>query len=322
MQPRALDGIGFLSATSTEAMVVGLRELGYVPSGRPDRVHVRGGDTLRGEIVPEEWMSLGAHLDASFGDGAWLFVSPESVSVTGPNRSLASAQDLLSDLVRLGFGCGACEVFRDEWEMLADFEPPGALGAPLGFAAFFQGEGHRALVSRRWLEHGPWRVLRGNGDTTLVQFHDLETSPEEAWIQAQPGHRWLMGRSSRARGHIPHSSLAKGRAQKALANSRAMYVHADRTLRIVVHGRDVPHEEMLFACHAREYGLPDAEKIDAVRYIFLEERAARAHLPDLWLRELECWTFDSDGEEIRIDEDFHLEPPPKPEWVQKLERGD
>ena len=32
-------------------------------------------------------------------------------------------------------------------------------------------------------------------------------------------------------------------------------------------------------------------------------------------------SLDEAGDEIRIDEDFHLEPPPKPEWVQNLERN-
>ena len=123
------------------------------------------------------------------------------------------------------------------------------------------------------------------------------------------------------RGQIPNTVFDQQEVPRALAAARAMYVHADRTLRIVVQGREVTHEEMLFACHARQYGLPDTGPIDAVRYVFLEERAARAHLPDLWLRELECWTLDGAGDEVRIDEDFQLGPPPKPEWVLKLEAG-
>jgi hypothetical protein len=58
----------------------------------------------------------------------------------------------------------------------------------LGWGCLFRGDGHQRLVSRRWLDHGPWQVLRGSGDTSLVLFHDLAADPSTALKQARPGH--------------------------------------------------------------------------------------------------------------------------------------
>jgi hypothetical protein len=41
-------------------------------------------------------------------------------------------------------------------------------------------------LSPRWLDFGPWRVIRRPNDTTWIQFHD--TDPAEAYEQAKVGH--------------------------------------------------------------------------------------------------------------------------------------
>jgi hypothetical protein len=42
--------------------------------------------------------------------------------------------------------------------------------------------------------------------------------------------------------------------------------------------------------------------------VFIQESEARQNLYELWLREIECWTY-LDGVETRIDEDYSPPPP-------------
>lgn len=58
-----------------------------------------------------------------------------------------------------------------------------------GWGCAFKGDGHRNLVSRRWLEHGPWQLVRGANDVSLVLFHDLNADPATALEQAKPSHQ-------------------------------------------------------------------------------------------------------------------------------------
>src|SRR5690606_11851077 len=59
-----------------------------------------------------------------------------------------------------------------EWDDLAYVAPSFAdMHYPHGWACAFKGPGHDRLVSRRWLEHGPWRLIRDNeNDVSFVQF--------------------------------------------------------------------------------------------------------------------------------------------------------
>jgi hypothetical protein len=56
-----------------------------------------------------------------------------------------------------------------------------------------------------------------------------------------------------------------------------------------------------------------------VAYVFVDEADARAHLHELWLRELECWLVDDKGKR-RLDLDYHPVPNP-PGWVKRLDAG-
>jgi hypothetical protein len=74
---------------------------------------------------------------------------------------------------------------------------------------------------------------------------------------------------------------------------------------------------MLEACFVRRARRADPDKpIERVAFVFLETAAARAHLHELWLRELECWTVE-DGDKRRLDLDYKPAPSP-PEWVASL----
>jgi hypothetical protein len=181
-----------------------------------------------------------------------------------------------------------------------------------GWGCLFAGErGHEQFVSRRWLEHGPWLLHRFPGDVSLIQFHDLDADSETALAQALVGHRRLGDHQTGGylrTGYVPNGEIG------------GLYVAGDQTLRIVCPpGREVTQGEMLDACAERLVGRYNTEKpIRAVRYVFIEPADAQRHLHEMWLRELEVWTFTPDGKEIRIDSDYNPIPT-RPAWVQTVE---
>jgi hypothetical protein len=198
---------------------------------------------------------------------------------------------------------------RDAWEELGwEGRSFGYLHRDLGWGCAFKDAGHRRLVSRRWLEHGPWRVIRGPGDVTLVQLHDLAADPATALAQAAAGHQKL--------GIGPESGYLYPEHEFEHEVS-GLYEAAHRRLKIVVSGRDVSPAEMLDACVVRASPPRDPGKpIERVAFVFIDEDAARRHLDELWLRELECWLVGRDGE-VRLDES-HRPAIKKPDWVREL----
>jgi hypothetical protein len=181
----------------------------------------------------------------------------------------------------------------------------------LDWGCAFKGEGHKRLVSQRILEFGPWHLIRDEeNDITLVQFYDLNADSETALEQAKPGHA-LMSK--------PFQGAFFQKDFKLAGELDVLYEPTERKVKVIVAGRDVPISEMVDMAKARYEQLLGPEKpFDSVAYIFTEsEEAARAHLHDLWLRELECWAF-IDHIQTRIDIDYHPTPD-KPEWVRRLE---
>jgi hypothetical protein len=181
----------------------------------------------------------------------------------------------------------------------------------LGWGCAFKGEGHKRLTSQRILEFGPWHLIRDEeNDVTLVQFHDLNADSETALEQAKPGHA-LMSK--------PFEGAFFQKDLRLAGDLDVLYEPAERKVKVIVAGRDVPISEMVDMAKARYGQLLGPDKpIDSVAYIFTESEAdARAHLHDLWLRELECWAF-IDDLQTRIDIDYHPTPE-KPEWVRQLE---
>lgn len=109
-------------------------------------------------------------------------------SLTVDQVTLPAALELIEPLPFELCSFGAA--FFDEW-IAADYERWGFSGRHIsfGWGCAFRGAGHDHLVSRRWLDFGPWRVIRRPHDTTLIQFHDLGlTDPAEAYDQAKVGH--------------------------------------------------------------------------------------------------------------------------------------
>jgi hypothetical protein len=185
---------------------------------------------------------------------------------------------------------------------------------PLGWMCAFKGEGHKALVSRRWLEFGPWRLIRGKDDLSLVQFHDLAVDDETALEQARPGHQ-RMGNSAIG-GFIPVAFTWDILRDPATGSIKGLYDDSSQTLIQVVAGRKVDHFEMMEAA-AVKARQPLAKPVRQVAYVFIEEANARAHLHELWLYGLEVRGL-INGREIRIDEDYapvrHV-----PDWVKRVQ---
>ncbi|HWO17246.1 MAG TPA: hypothetical protein VNO30_00660 [Kofleriaceae bacterium] len=168
----------------------------------------------------------------------------------------------------------------------------GADHAVFGWGMIFKGAGHEhAVVSRRWLEHGPFRTLRGPHDTTLVQFHDLAADVPTSRAQAQPAHEWMVAGFLRP----------KHRYQHDIAD---VYTQEDRLQRVMANDRPVDDQELLDACAARRDGRDDPDRpIRNIAYIFFDPADAQARLDALWLRELECRLVGPSGER-RLDGDY------------------
>jgi hypothetical protein len=231
-------------------------------------------------------------------------------------EGFANVDDALAILEPLPFEiCALGAVFFDEW-IKADYPRWGFGRSHIehGWGCAFRGAGHDRLVSRRWLDFGPWRVIRRPNDTTFIQFHDLTiTDPAEAYEQAKVGHE-RMG-NSKIGGHLQHMLSV------FLGHTAGLYIESSKTLEIVVPPKtEVGQMQMHWACAERLHHRltrPAHQPIERVAFVFFDEADARAHLHELWLRELECWHVDGSGKH-RLDLDYHPTPNP-PEWVKRLE---
>lgn len=212
------------------------------------------------------------------------------------------------------FGSPFCDAWHEAKRQLWGF---GRSTIDHGWGCAFRGAGHDRLVSRRWLDFGPWRVIRRANDTTFIQFHDLAlTDPAEAYAQAAPGHE-RMGISPSG-GYIAWhlSGLLEGASK---VNS--LYYPETKLRKIIIApGNEVTQGQMICQCAERLHHRltqPALDRIDNVAYIFADKGDAEAHLHELWLRELQCWYLDERGEH-RLDADYHPVPNP-PAWVRALD---
>ena len=209
--------------------------------------------------------------------------------------------------------CSLGTIFPDEWvKMDIDTFGFGQGHYAHGWGCAFRGRGHDRLVSRRWLEFGPWRIIRRPGDLTLMQFHELDVDAATAARQARPGHKRMGIAPSGGYLQVPYA-YAK--------NVEGLYVAERRTLEIVVPpSGKVVQVHMRDACALRYHhrlARPADKPIDQVTYVFLDEADARSHLHELWLRELEVWVADGEGKR-RIDLAYQAVPL-QPEWAANLE---
>lgn len=243
--------------------------------------------------------------------------SSENTTCSCPN-AFADLRQAVALLEPLPFElCSLGSIYFDEW--LAAHYPDWDFGrrhVRHGWGSVFRGAGHHRLVSRRWLDFGPWRVIRRSNDTTFIQFHDLAiTDPAEAYEQAKVGHE-RMGISPSG-GYIAwhYENLLIGAAEVS-----GLYQAETQTLEIVVGpGNEVTQGQMICQCARRLHHRltkPTNDRIEHVAYVFMDRGDAQAHLHELWLRELQCWYVDERGKH-RLDADYHPTPQP-PAWVANL----
>ena len=291
--------------------------------------------SINWETVPttggwlEEGVASGRHVQANW----FPDVHPSPALLTADPRAGAAGLQLrtewsISCVAKYVRSVGAwLAVFGDLFESRDCWKPhkrPGDGGRELfgfaqtvapGWGCMFVGDrGHAQLVSRRWLDHGPWLLHRFADDISLIQFHDLDADPATALAQALPGHCRL--------GDNDTGGWLRSRYTPKY-ETKGLYVASDQTLRIVVApGRVISEREMLDACAERLVGRYNAEKpIRVVRYAFIDPDDAQRHLHEMWLRDLEVWTFTSNGKEIRIDDTYDPSPTP-PEWVRRLRKAE
>jgi hypothetical protein len=244
---------------------------------------------------------------------------PKSDKLTfGIPDAFSTVEEALSVVEPLDFEiCVFGSVFFDEW-IKADYERWGIGRSHVdhGWGVLFRGKGHERLVSRRWLDFGPWRVLRRPNDSTFIQFHDLEIAdPVEAYEQAKSGHERM--------GNSPIGGYLAWHMEGLLKNAgQGLYDPDTRSLHVVIApGIEVTQAEMLRNAALRLHHRltrPGLNPIDQVAYVFIDMADARAHLHELWLRELECWAFNEQGQKVRLDLDYHPTPDP-PAWVKRLD---
>ena len=181
-----------------------------------------------------------------------------------------------------------------------------------GWACAFKGEGHNHLVSRRWLEHHPWYLIRDEShDISFVQFHDLDADPAEALEQAISGHRAMSMYG--IGGYI-------GKTHPFSNDLRGVYLKDTRNLRVVIPaGKEITESEMSDYCAARHFQAFSEGDIDLLSFVFIVAEEAQPYIHDLWLRDIEVFGFTPKGEEIRLDENYHPDYEP-PQWVKKLQQ--
>ena len=285
----------------------------FFPGQKPAELRVDMADRKPGKDWLDKWAAQTTVMfKAQFGDdelrSPWLSYLPGKAVKLFRSDWPRSATALLDALAGLPFELASCNEIHREW---VDAYPPAqrttfADGHIMhGWMCAFKGSGHERLVSRRWLEFGPWKLHRGPADTSLVQFHQLDADWKTALAQARPGHR-RMGISDQGgfiqTGYVYSKDLKGG------------YIEAERRLRIMAMHRDVPPVEMLDAAAMKHYQvLGKDQPLDAVAFLFDDEERARRHLHELWLRGLECWVF-KDGRSQRLDDGYAPGPQP-PAWT-------
>lgn len=286
-----------------------LQEVFMPNAGTPDSLYVDGKKKVTADWL-EKWSSQSPDfIRAKWGED-WIRLDPGTIVKISVENYELEPRIVLESLSQIPFTvCSAATIFPDwvDSDTGEKYQAPsfGDMHWRHGWGCAFRGEGHKRLVSRKWLDFGPWRYLQGPGDTSLVQFHDLETDAQTALKQAQPGHERM--------GISPIGGYIQTNFNYS-HDLNGLYYAEKRELHVVVPvNESVTQREMLDACAVRLYQtLGPAQPIDNVVYVFVEE-SARAHLHELWLRDLGCRAF-IEGKEVNLSADYHPTPV-KPDWV-------
>jgi len=300
------------------ALLRSLIQMGFVSAEPPNRVGIHG---TRLPAVPADWVAVDFHgktFKADWPDGSYVHVNDRDlVSISTRNFQL-DVLEVIAPLSNVDFHAANVASIRwwDNPKGPAYKAPRGTVGTlPLGFAVAYRGKGHDRAMSRRWLDRGPWRVLLGANDTTLLQFHDESADVVTSLEQAKPCHAQM---SDRAQAPLPlRDAYAAGAVPV-----QGTYLALERKYRISVAGRKVSRLEMREVVAARYYQLLGSDRpVDNVMYSFMDKAELDEALPDLWLYGLEARYRDAAGPH-RMDDKYVPPPYEKPDWVKRLGRDD
>jgi hypothetical protein len=269
------------------------------------------------EILPKYERGVGAYWGEMIESEGFIDYAPkeEIVKVEISDYELTDAESVMKMLAPLPWTAAAFRGLSRQggWK---EYAGPNLDNShfPHGWACAFKGEGHNHLVSRRWLEYGPWRLLRDEeNDISFIQFHDLNADPATALEQAKPGHEAMSIYG--VGGYIR-------KTHRFTNDLRGLYVPSDRNMRVVIPARkQITYSEMSDYCAARHFQAFENQPFDTLSFVFIVAEEAQPYLHDLWLREIECFGITPQGVEVRLDTDYHPVPNP-PEWVRRLEESE
>jgi hypothetical protein len=295
-----------VSGPDPAALTTAIAEL-PVFAGPPASLDV---DRARQAVTPDwltRWLPRAKkHVQAAWSNGSTLWHS--DTCVLAVSRSFADDLPGLARFVTgLPFELAAFWTPHAARWAAAGYRPRGFAGGHIqnGWGCMFKGAGHDRLVSRRWLEHGPWRMTRHPGDVSQLELYDLRADADTAMAQAKRGSERL--------GISPTGGFLQ-KPYVYASKLDGVYDARARTYKIPVASRTLKQSEMLDACglRAERRGDPEAP-IECAGFAFVmgkDEAAPYVH--ELWLRELGCWAV-VDGADVRLD-DSHTPTPEKPPW--------
>ncbi|MBK7585210.1 MAG: hypothetical protein IPI67_34110 [Myxococcales bacterium] len=295
-----------LSGDSVADILLGLRASGVFPAGKPDTIE-QGVKTL---TAGDDWFQVAqTHAGTfTFGEGhTFLFVRQPDLVKISLEGQLIEPVALLGKLAQVPFDLAAFTSFHHDWasgRMDEVYRGPsfGKLHSPLGWGCAFRGQGHQRMLSRRWLEFGPWRILHADPDTTLLQFFDLTADASAALAQARIGHERLIA------GFLPE-------ADPEDIDLQGLYSRHQRKLIITVKARTISAKELREAAIVRRFqSFGEDKPIDNIVYVFVDEAEAMQHLEAMWFHGFEVRLIGDDGQERRIDEGFEPRVQ-RPAWV-------
>ena len=305
------------SGAEPAGLIRQLKSSGLLETGLPDRLSVDAAARQPTADWAEKWLPrCRLELFAQWGTVDFLSYDSDPIIKVARKDYRLEPLPFLELLSGLSFEVASFFDYYPEWhsrQKAKRYVAPSFADKHFshGWGCAFKGRGHDRLVSRRWLDYGPWLALHDESDTTLILFHDLEADAAEALSQARPAHD-TMGISDTG-GYIESDYPFPD-------DYGGLYEPETRRLKHVIHGRKVTEAEMLDACAVRLYQPFGKDRIvENVAFVFMEEQPAREHLHQLWLRELECWAMVA-GVERRLDLDYHPTPV-KPKWALSLNRA-
>jgi hypothetical protein len=293
-----------VSGADAAEVVRGLRRLGLTPGGRDLYLEVNYEKREATDDWLDRWLGEARVIKAVSNEGQSLtFERGGLVTLGRPDTGLA-APETFEQLGSLPFEVAVIgRVYPEWWDEQYETYSFSDGHIAHGWACAFRGAGYERLVSRRWLDFGPWRK-REVGDATWIEFHDIDADPGTALEQAQPG--WRRMGVSDAGGFIQSGFVYT-------EDVSGVYDPTARKLKVMVPSGEVSQRKMLEIAAVRRNALAQAERpIERTAFVFLDEANARRHLHELWLREHECRAI-ADGVEHRLDDVYQPQPSP-PAW--------